>query len=98
MEAGAERAGMFFAQNLRIGVVVEEAEFLAPCDEHGEAGFEQEADHRSQRLWPCRGISERRVGPIVAAHQRADLAAAGHEFKRSVDRVSHRYLAIPTHA
>jgi len=30
----------------------------------------------------------------MATHQRADLAAAGHELQRSVDRVSHRVPGV----
>jgi hypothetical protein len=94
VEAAAERTRMFRAEDFGVGVVVEEAELLAPGDEHRKARCKQQAYDRSQRLRPGRGVTERRSAPVMATHQCADLAAAGHELQRSIDRVSHRVPGV----
>ena len=76
-----ERARVLGAEDLGVGVVVEEAQILAPRHEHREPGLQQEADDGSQRLRPGFRRSERRGGPVVSAHQRAHLSTAGKKLK-----------------
>jgi hypothetical protein len=48
VEATAERRRVLGAQELGIGLVVEEAEFRPPGDEHREFGVEHQADHAAE--------------------------------------------------
>ncbi len=79
VEARAQGGRVLGAQDLRIGVIVEEAELRTPGDEHRELGIQQEADDRTQRLWPIRRRTERRARPVVRPHERAHQAAPRQE-------------------
>ena len=48
MEAAAERGWVLGAEDLGVSIVIEEAESLAPRDEHRELGAEQESNHGAQ--------------------------------------------------
>src|SRR4030095_5720289 len=76
---------MLGTENLGIRVVIEEAERLSPCDEHGKLRLQEKPDDGGQRLRPELGRTERRVRPIVVAHQGAKLSAARKELQRMID-------------
>ncbi len=48
IEAYAQCCGVFGPKDLGVGIVVEEAKFRPPCDEHREPGTEYEADDRPE--------------------------------------------------
>src|SRR4029434_7081534 len=73
---------MLRPQYLGIGVVVEKAELFSPRDEHREPGLEQERDNCPQGLRPGFRGPERRLGPVMSAHQRASASAARQKVKR----------------
>ena len=81
VEPLAQRTRVLGAEDFRVGVVVEEAQLRAPRDEHRKPRLQQQADHRAQRLRPGFGRAERRGGPVVRTHQRADASPAGQELE-----------------
>src|SRR5262249_44751664 len=81
-EPVAERARMFLAEDLRVRIVVEKPELLSPRDEHWKSRLEQESDDGAERLRPGGRIAERRRGPVVRPHERANVPAAGEKVRR----------------
>ena len=72
---------MLGTEDLRVGVVIEKAESLSPRDEHGKLRLQKKSDDGSQGLGPGFRGSERRLRPIVSAHQFACPAAARQEIE-----------------
>src|SRR3954467_4755732 len=80
----AQRAGVALGSHgLAIAVVIELNEPGAPPDEHRMVGIEQDPHGGTQALRPGLGVSERTFRPVMGAHQRAHLPAAGEEISRS---------------
>ena len=89
-EARAERRGMLVAQDLRVGVVVEEDEVGPERHEHREARAQDQAQRRPQARRPALRPPERRAGPVVGAHPRAHRAALREEGQiRGPDGLGH---------
>ncbi len=79
LEPRAERRRVLVAENLHIGVVIEQAEIRPPGHEHGKFRRQHEADDRPQRLGPGVEVAERRSRPVGAADQFTRAAAAAQE-------------------
>jgi hypothetical protein len=79
VERPPERARMARAAHLGVAVVVERRALLSPDDQHRLARAQRHAHQGLERLRPGFRVAERRVGPVVLAHQRAALAPAGEE-------------------
>lgn len=75
---------MLIAERRPTGIVVEEADILAPSEPHVELARQQDADRDLERLWPTLHRSERRVGPVLRTHQRRYLAAADEKVRMSM--------------
>jgi hypothetical protein len=77
---------MLGAEQRQIGVVVEEAQFGAPPQDHREPRGQADAHRRAQALGPAVGGAERRRGPVEGAHPRGHLAAAGENVTHRLGR------------
>ena len=76
----SERRGMAIRPDQgAVGVVVEAGKRFAPPDEHWVLGGEHQAHDGLERLRPRFRRPDRRLRPIVSAHERAHLAATGEE-------------------
>ncbi len=75
----AQRARVLAAEDGPVRVVVEIGEPVAPPDEHRLAGGEHDADGGLEGARPAVHRAEGRSGPVVAAHELAQLTAAGEE-------------------
>jgi hypothetical protein len=87
LKTPAQCTRMLRAQDRGVGIVVEESEFRAPGHEHRKARLQQETDGRPQGLGPRFRRSERRLRPVVAAHQGTHRAAASQEVRGSARRL-----------
>ena len=70
---------MLAADDGLVRVVVEIDELVAPPDEHRLAGGEHDADGGLEGARPGVHRAEGGGGPVVAAHELAQLTAAGEE-------------------
>lgn len=65
---------MLVAVQRQAGIVVEKSEFGTPGNEHDVLAWEHHAHGRTESLGPFIRISDRRGRPVMAAHQRAQIA------------------------
>ncbi len=79
VERPPERPGVLQPEDLRVAVVVKHGAPGAPGDEHRLVRGEHHAGQRLERLRPALRWPQRRGRPVVGAHARAHLAAAGQE-------------------
>ena len=79
LERPPDRGRVLGAQDLGVGIVVEEAQRRPPGHEHRELRSQQQADHAAQRLRPSFRRSQRRLAPVVVAHQCGDGAGCIEE-------------------
>jgi hypothetical protein len=69
------------AQEGDVGIVVDEAEVLAPPQDDGKARAQRQADGVAQALRPAAGRAQWRGLPVVGAHARRHFAALRQESK-----------------
>ena len=67
------------AEDVRVGVVVEEREVVLPAEEHRHPRLEDEVDGGAERGGPFVGMAERRSRPVVPAHAAAHLSTSDRE-------------------
>ena len=79
VEAVTQRRGMLFAEDDRVGVVVQEAQLRPPGHEHRELRVEHQADRGAQRLGPGTRMPERGMRPVVRPHHGSHLPAPAQE-------------------
>ena len=75
----AQRLGMLAPDDRLVGIVVEIGQLAAPADPDRLARSQHDAQGGLQALRPAVGCSQGGSGPVVAADQRAELAAALQE-------------------
>ena len=91
----AEGPGVLFTKDRRPGVVIDQGKGVAPIDRDREARIEHDAHRRLQRLGPGLSQAKRRSGPVVSAHPRAHLPAAGQEARPCAIVVPRRVARSP---
>ncbi len=78
-KAGPQGVRVLRAEDLGIGIVVEEAELVAPGHEHGKLRRQHQPRNGTQGLRPGLRRAERGGGPVLSPDQRGHAAAALEE-------------------